>query len=1068
MVALKRTDFSDGKGDEAVNLPPLDEISAHHLIDETRLVGRLIERAVFTEDERRRASEIARRLVYSARANQGKHAGVDAFMREYGLSSEEGVILMCIAEALLRIPDSETADKLIAEQISGGDWERHLGHSESAFVNASTWALLLTGRVVKLKEARGFNPFDALKRLVARSGDPVIRQAIRQAVRILGDQFVLGRDIKEAVSRAEWYEDQGYLFSYDMLGESARTEKDAEAYFERYMGAIDYVGQVAGPFSATHLDALYARPGLSVKLSALHPRFEPGKEKRLKAELVPRLVTLARAARSRGLAMTIDAEEQDRLEVTLEMFGAAFSNSALDDWNGLGLAVQAYGKRAVPVLRWLRRLSDGAGKRIPVRLVKGAYWDSEIKWAQERGFEDYPVFTRKLHTDVSYLATMRLLLSDPKAFYPQFATHNALTLASAHVAGGAAAFEFQRLHGMGEALYEEVLGPGKLDRPCRIYAPVGGHEDLLAYLVRRLLENGANTSFINRVSDDEAPVGEIIRDPVEAAEQERSGAVKRVGNIPPPRDIYLPARKASSGLPLGEAAVRGELLSKMAQALEDPLEAGPIIAGEATTGGDVAGLVICPHDNRERVGTVRIATPSQTDAAIESATAALHAWDRLGGARRAEILERAADLFERDRPQLMAVMVREAGKTLEGAQGDVREAVDYLRYYATEARRLFGDAARLTSPTGERNTLELRGRGPFACIAPWNFPLAIFVGQVAAALAAGNTVLAKPAEQTPTTAFLATRLLHEAGVPGDVLHLLIGSGRLGEALVKDTRIKGIAFTGSNETAWAIQKALAERRSAIVPFIAETGGINAMIADSSALPEQVVRDCVQSAFDSAGQRCSAARVLFVQEDSADVTIEMLVGAVEALDVGDPFDYATDIGPVIDEVAQDQLESHKMRMQREARELVDLLVPDHCRAGTYVTPAVYEIERLSVLEREIFGPILHVVRYQRGHLGKVVEAINATGYGLTLGLHSRIGAVADFVAEHARVGNLYVNRNQIGAVVGVQPFGGEGLSGTGPKAGGPNTLRAYATERVRTTDITATGGNLQLLTATVTDG
>jgi RHH-type proline utilization regulon transcriptional repressor/proline dehydrogenase/delta 1-pyrroline-5-carboxylate dehydrogenase len=663
---------------------------------------------------------------------------------------------------------------------------------------------------------------------------------------------------------------------------------------------------------------------------------------------------------------------------------------------------------------------------------------------------------------------VRLLLSDTKAFYPQFATHNAHALAAAHVAGGPAVFEFQRLHGMGEALYEEVVGEGKIGRPCRIYAPVGDHEDLLGYLVRRLLENGANTSFINRLADDELPVADIIRDPVEAVERVRSGAVAAAQLIPRPRDIFLPERQAASGLALSEPAVRAALFSEMTTALEETYEASAIISGKLMLTGDTASLVTCPHDRRERIGTVRVTTLAQADAAIERAAKAAHDWNKQGSARRAQVLATAADLFERDKARLMAVIVREAGKTLEDAQGDVREAIDFLRYYAAQARRLFVGPVALPGPTGERNTLTLNGRGVFACISPWNFPLAIFTGQVAAALAAGNAVVAKPAEQTPITAFLATKLLHEAGVPPNALHVLPGSGRLGEALVKDTRIKGVSFTGSNETGWAIQKALADRRGAIVPFIAETGGLNAMIADSTALPEQVVRDAVRSAFNSAGQRCSAARVLFIQEEAADRTVDMLVGAIQALDIGDPFDYATDIGPVIDEEAQDALDGHKIRMQREGRELVDLLLPESCRAGSYVTPAAFEIDRLDVLEREVFGPILHVVRYERGSLDKVVTAINATGYGLTLGLHSRIEAVADYVAEHARVGNIYVNRNQIGAVVGAQPFGGEGLSGTGPKAGGPNTLLAYATERVRSTDVTSTGGNLELLTAATITG
>ena len=1059
MVALKTTDCDDTTLDPAM-LPPRDEIASHHLIDEPRLVGGLIERAVYTEDERRRTADIARRLVHAARANHMNHAGVDAFMREYGLSSEEGVILMCLAESLLRIPDAETADRFIAEKISGGHWERHLGHSESLFVNASTWGLMLTGRLVKLKESRGDNPWDALKRLVARSGEPVIRQAIRQAVRLLGDQFVLGRTMRDGLARAAGYQAKGYRISYDMLGEAARTERDAERYFERYMAAIDAAGSAAEPLTSAHSDALMSRPGLSVKLSALHPRFEPGKEQRLQAELAPRLLTLLRAAQARGLAVTIDAEEQDRLEPTLSLFAGALTHPSLVRWGGLGLAVQAYGKRAIPLLRWLRRLSERTGKRIPVRLVKGAYWDSEIKWAQERGLQDYPVFTRKLHTDVSYLACMRLMLSDAKAFYPQFATHNAHTLAAAYVAAGHSQFEFQRLHGMGEALYDEVVGQGKLARPCRIYAPVGEHEDLLGYLVRRLLENGANTSFVNRLADDEAPVAQMVRDPVETAERERLEAAA-IKLLPRPRDLFWPERKNSAGVALTEPTVRAAVVAEMEAALAPSFAAGPIVAGEVTTGGAAAGPVTCPHDRRERIGTVRIAIPAQVDAATTSATGAVYDWDRAGAGTRAKILELAADMFERDRARLMAVLVREAGKTLPAALGEVRETADMLRYYAFEARRLMSEPVALRGPTGETNTLELRARGPVACICPWNFPLAIFTGQVAAALAAGNPVLAKPAEQTPVTAFLATQLLHEAGVPKNVLHLLPGGAPVGAALVKDPRVKCIAFTGSNETAWSIQKALADRRAEIVPFIAETAGLNAMIADSSALPEQVVRDAVRSAFDSAGQRCSAARVLFVQEDVAARTVEMLAGALEALDVGDPFDYATDIGPVIDEAAQDELEAHKHRMQLNGRELIDLHLPEHCRNGTYVMPAAYEIDRMELIEREVFGPILHVVRFERGHLGKVIRAINGLGYGLTLGLHSRIGAVADYVAEHARVGNLYVNRNQIGAVPGVQPFGGEGLSGTGPKAGGPNYLVRFAIERVRTTDITATGGNVGLL-------
>ena len=1077
MVAVKTTASTRSKPKAAVSqpeaerastvsraYPPLDDVAAHYLMDETQLAGSLVERAVFTADERQRAGDLARRIVVGARANTAKLAGIDALMKEYGLSSEEGVILMCLAESLLRIPDAETADQLIAEKIADGHWDRHRGHSDSLWVNASTWGLIITGKVVKYRDAKSANPVTALKRLVARSGEPVIRQAVRQAVKLLGDQFVLGQTIKEALSKARPFEAQGFRFSYDMLGETARSARDAERYFERYMEALEAVGIAAGNLNSAHPDALMARPSLSVKLSALHPRFEPGKEHRLDAELLPRLLTLARAARARNVPLTFDTEEQDRLEPTLKLFAATYADSALDGWPGLGLAVQAYSKRGIPVLRWLRRLADTAGKRVPVRLVKGAYWDSEIKWAQEAGLPGYPVFTRKVHTDVCYLACVRFLLSDPTAFYPQFGTHNAHSIASAFVAGGTGAYEFQRLYGMGEALYEEVAGAEKLGKPCRIYAPVGMRVDLVAYLVRRLLENGANTSFLHRLSDDDVPVAALVRDPVELAERERAGEAegsKRVTLMPLPADCLDGTRKASVGLAMSQDSVRATVQVGMERHVAGSFAVGPIVDGEARTGGREATLLRCPHDRRERIGTVETATEDDVEGALTSAAGCAHAWDRTPAGERAKVLARAADLVERDRIKLMAVIIREAGKTWSGAHGDVSEAADYLRYYATEANRLFAAPVVLPGVTGERNVLELRGRGPIVCISPWNFPLAIFVGQVAASLAAGNPVIAKPAPQTPVTAFLAVQLLHEAGVPPDALHLLPGGGPVGAALVRDTRIKGIAFTGSNETAWAIQRALTARGGPMIPFIAETGGLNAMIADSSALPEQVVRDLVRSAFDSAGQRCSAARVLFVHADVAKRMTEMLTGAIEELDIGDPMNYATDIGPVIDAAAQDVLEAHKIRLQSVGRQLVDMALPEDCRAGSYVTPAAYEVAKLTVPQREIFGPVLQVIRYERGSLPKVVDAINATGFGLTLGLHSRIAAVADYVAEHAKVGNLYVNRNQIGARVGVQPFGGEGLSGTGPKAGGPNTLVRFAVERVRSTDITATGGNWQLL-------
>jgi RHH-type proline utilization regulon transcriptional repressor/proline dehydrogenase/delta 1-pyrroline-5-carboxylate dehydrogenase len=1047
---------ADEDASMTVTLPPRDEVAAYHLFDEPRLMGGLVERAIYTEDERRRIAELAGRLARAARANRDKHGGIDAFMHEYGLTSEEGIILMCLAEALLRIPDKDTADALIAEKIGEGRWERHLGASDSLFVNASTFGLMLTGRVVRLGSDKGSGPGSVLKRLIARSGEPLIRQALRQAMRILADNFVLGRTIEEALHRAAPLEQRGYLFSYDMLGERAKTEDDASGYFERYMLAIEAVGKAAPPYSG-HMQALPGRPSVSIKLSALNPRFDPGKEERLGRELLARLIELAAAARRYGLSLTVDAEEQDRLDLTLGLFGQAFLDPSLGGWPGLGIVVQAYGKRAIPVLRWLRRLSELGKKRIPVRLVKGAYWDSEIKWAQERGLDDYPVFTRKIHTDVSYLACVKLMLADQAALLPQFATHNAQSIASACVAATGRTIELQRLHGMGEALYDEIVGAGRLNATCRIYAPVGRHDDLVSYLVRRLLENGANTSFVNRLADDQTHLDEILRDPVQAVERERGKPVRLLTR---PMDIFSPERLNSRGIALTEPTVRAAFLEEVSTELSASFEAAPIVGGEVRN-NQVADIVLCPHDRRERIGVVHNADPATIETALRNAASATQAWDLLGGEARAQILDKAAHLYERDRARLIGVMVREAGKTLENALSDLREAIDFLRYYAAEARRLFENPVLLKGPTGETNSLSLRARGPFACISPWNFPLAIFTGQVAAALSAGNPVLAKPAEQTPITAFLAVKLMHEAGVPGDVLQLLPGAGEVGAALVKDTRIAGVVFTGSNDTATSIQRALALRGGPMIRFIAETGGINAMIADSSALPEQVIRDLVRSAFDSAGQRCSAARLFFVQEDVAKPMIDMLVGATQALDIGDPLDYATDIGPVIDEEAWDKLESHKLRMQKQGKELVDLTVPDDCRVGTYVAPAAYQIADASLLKQEVFGPILHVVRYSGGHLDKVIDAINATGYGLTLGLHSRIAAVADFVAERARVGNFYVNRNQIGAVVGVQPFGGEGLSGTGPKAGGPHYLTRFATERVRTTDITATGGNVGLL-------
>jgi RHH-type proline utilization regulon transcriptional repressor/proline dehydrogenase/delta 1-pyrroline-5-carboxylate dehydrogenase len=1042
-------------------LPSREAIGEALLADEDKLVGALIEKARFSAAERQRIKSVATRLVVAARAGRHESGGVDSFLAEYGLSSEEGVLLLCLAEALLRIPDAATADRLIAGTIGLGDWARHLGSSDSVLVNASTWGLMLTGHLVDWGEGKGENLGSLVQRLIAHSGEPVIREALRQAMRILGDQFVLGQTIEDALDNAAYEKSQGYRFSFDMLGEAARTEEDAARYTTRYLDAVQAIAAWAGAPPALTDESLHARPGLSVKLSALHPRYEPSQEARLREELLPRLTALARAMRDAWLPLTIDAEEAERLDMSLALLEPLLTDPALADWNGLGLAVQAYSKRALPLIEWLAGVAQATGRRISVRLVKGAYWDSEIKWAQEAGLAGYPVFTRKVNTDVAYLAAARALLACPHAFYPQFATHNAHTIAAIAELAGNRPYEFQRLHGMGQALHREVVRPESLGKPCRIYAPVGGHRDLLAYLVRRLLENGANTSFVNRLADDAAPIATIVADPVEKA-----AALTDKANplIPPPPKLFAPARKNSLGLPLWKRSIREPLLTEIESALRTPAVAGPIVSGKEVGAGGEVVEIIAPHDRRVIVGTCRTADESSIDAALTAAKAVCEDWDRRGGVARAELLERAADVFEADRAHLMALMVREAGKTLANAQADLREAADFLRYYAAEARAKFAMPRAMVGPTGEQNELSLHGRGVFAAISPWNFPLAIFTGQIAGALAAGNAVVAKPAEQAPLVAARAIRLLHKAGIPGDVLHLLPGRGEVvGAALVGDARVDGVVFTGGTDTGRAINRTLAARDGPIPKLIAETGGLNAMIVDSSALPEQVVDDALTSAFDSAGQRCSALRVLFLQDDVADGTLEMLVGAARELKLGDPLDYATDVGPVIDADAKVMLEAHKAKMRQEARELLDLPLGEGHANGTFVAPAIYEIPKIGVLAREVFGPILHVVRFDGNRLRDVCRAVNETGYGLTLGLHSRIKATADYVAARVKVGNMYVNRNQIGAVVGVQPFGGERLSGTGPKAGGPRYIEAFAVERVRTTNLTASGGNASLLAA-----
>ena len=1033
-------------------------IADAYLADENTVSAERIAQAKMTPAERSATQTLAREFAGRVRAEGARRGGVDAFTQEYGLSTEEGVALMCLAEALLRVPDAGTADRLIRDKIGGADWDSHDRKSESLFVNASTWALMLTGRVVRMGDATHWDMASILKKLVARTGEPVIRQAVSSAMRMLGGQFVLGRTITEALKASRADRERGYRYSFDMLGEAAYTAPDAARHQASYRAGLEAIAAAYAGDDAP----IFERPSISVKLSALHPRYEWVKRERVMAELFPSLADLARQARKLNVALTIDSEEADRLEIMLDLFEQLTAAPGLKGWSGLGIAVQAYQKRAVPELAWLIDLARRAGIRIPIRLVKGAYWDTEIKRAQETGLCDYPVFTRKAATDTSYIACASTMLNARDAVFPQFATHNAHTLSAVEVlSGGKGDYEYQRLHGMGESLYElyhEVKKPTSVGAGTRIYAPVGSHEDLLAYLVRRLLENGANTSFVNRLADDEAPLEALIADPISQLSQDKP---YRNPHIPLPRDMF-PGRTNSSGFLWSDPTASTPVLAAMGDALRKPAVAGPIVGGVLRDGKPRP--LFDPADRRRQIGQVTEASRVDALDALGLAHAAQGQWDGLGGTARAAILETAADLYEKNRVRLMVLIVREGGKTVATALSELREAVDYLRYYAGEARRHFSTPKLLPGPTGESNELSLHGRGVFACISPWNFPLAIFTGQVAGALAAGNAVLAKPAAPTPLIAAAAVALLHEAGVPKDVLHLLPGSGaKLGSALFPDARLAGVVLTGSTEAAMAINRALAARNGPIATVLAETGGQNAMIVDSTALPEQVARDAIASAFDSAGQRCSALRVLFVQEDVADRMLEMIQGAMEQLKIGDPMDPATDIGPVIDEASRETLEVHAARMTREAKLLRKLSLGPQHESGVFFPPHIFQIEAISQLPREVFGPVLHVVRYAADKLDKVCEAINATGYGLTLGVHSRIEATAAFVRARAKVGNIYINRNQIGAVVGVQPFGGEGLSGTGPKAGGPHYLLRFALERTYTVNTAAVGGNAALLSS-----
>jgi RHH-type transcriptional regulator, proline utilization regulon repressor / proline dehydrogenase / delta 1-pyrroline-5-carboxylate dehydrogenase len=1019
------------------DIPPL---RAPYAPPDEAIAAALLGSAVRSRDAEARIDTRARRLVEAIRARTGMLGGVEDFLHAYALSTKEGLALMVLAEALLRVPDAETADRLIEDKLQAGDWAHHDARSAGLLVSASAWTLGLTARVIH----HGETPENIVESLIKRLGLPAVRVATRQAMRLLGSHFVLGQTIEEALARAGSHRE--FLYSFDMLGEAARTSDDAGRYFDAYAHAIDAIGKDAGN------EALPKRPGISVKLSALHPRYEALSRGRVLKELSPKLLELARLAKSHALNFTVDAEEADRLELSLDVIAAVLRDPSLRDWDGFGLAVQAYQKRAGAVIDWIADTADALDRCLMVRLVKGAYWDTEIKRAQERGLADYPVFTRKAMTDLCYLDCVRKLLAARPRLYPQFATHNALTVACViEDAAGTGGFEFQRLHGMGEALYESLLADFP-DLTCRIYAPVGGYSDLLAYLVRRLLENGANSSFVSVAADPAVPIESILRRP-QSWIADASHA--RHSHIPLPRDLFGPARRNSAGVEFGDRAALEALLTEISAA-QQSAHATPLIDGVSVAGRNCA--LTSPIDGQS-IGTVQEGDEAIVSAALAAAVVAFPAWNEKPVADRAAALECAADLVEQNHGRLIALLQAEGGKTLDDCISEVREAADYCRYYAGEARRTL-EPQLLPGPTGESNELRYRGRGVFVCISPWNFPLAIFTGQVASALVAGNSVIAKPAEQTPLIAYEAVKLLHSAGVPGAVLHLVLGDGKIGAMLVADRRVAGVVFTGSTEVGRVINRALAAKDGPIPPLIAETGGINAMIVDATALPEQVTDDVITSAFRSAGQRCSALRLLCVQDDIADRVIDMIVGAARELKLGDPRDPATHVGPVIDTDARDRLDRWIDAMETRGALLFRLQAAPPT-GGTYVAPAIVELDSARELKEEVFGPVLHVVRWRAGQLDQLLDDIAANGTALTLGVHSRIGAVAARIVARLPHGNVYVNRNIIGAVVGSQPFGGSALSGTGPKAGGPYYMNRFTREQVVTVNTAAAGGNATLL-------
>ena len=1026
------------------------EFSKKYLMDEDTLINQLLEQANPGYEKRKEIKQLAIKLVENVRARIDQMDGVDAFMKEYDLSSKEGIVLMCMAEALLRIPDKSTAEKLIKDKLLDADWKSHMGKSDSTFVNASTWGLMLTGKIIDVDEnKKGLSKiFD---KLLNKTGEPAVMAGVYQAMKVMGKQFVMWRTIKEALKRSRSKRHSDYRFSFDMLGEAALTQADADRYLASYLRAIEAIAK------SNVKQSIENAASISIKLSALHPRYEIANLKRVLNELVPNVKKIVDLASSLNVAVTVDAEEADRLELSIMVFEKVYEQLE-SSYEGFGLVVQAFSKRASGLIDYLLTLSENHKRKIPLRLVKGAYWDTEVKRSQEQGLDDYPVFTRKVNTDISYLACAQKLLDNRDKFYPQFATHNANTVAAIHVmANDNDGYEFQRLHGMGQSLHVQTIDSKGLNVPCRVYAPVGSHEDLLPYLVRRLLENGANTSFVNRLVDLDLDIDEITRDPIEVV---RATNTHRHSQIPLPKDIFQPERENSQGINLADVATLKKLEHQMQQCKGEKITATPLVPGYK--GGSKKKDIYSPADLKYLVGHCIDANSDDAKLALNNAQSAFYGWNQTDVSVRAESINKFADLMQKNQTLIMHLLRHEAGKSLADSISELKEAVDFCRYYAVHAQSKMSDSIKLPGPTGESNFLKLQGKGVFVCISPWNFPLAIYVGQIVAALVTGNTVIAKPAEQTSIIGYYLACLIHQAGIPQSVFQFVPGIGReIGNTLCQSNITTGVIFTGSTQTAQVINKNLANRDNApIATLVAETGGQNCMIADSSTLPEQLVKDVIASAFISAGQRCSALRVLFIQEDIADYTLKMLSGAMQEMSIEHPSHYSSDVGPLIDNVSLNKLNTHVKFMQANGTLIKALEVPKHLE-GYYFAPHAFEIKSLSILKEEVFGPFLHVIRYKANELDKVIDQINSTGYGLTFGIHSRINETIEYVSSKIRVGNCYINRSTIGAVVGVHPFGGMGLSGTGPKAGGPAYLESFVTEKTITYNIAAVGGNADLL-------